>query len=432
MNKRYSGLAAIACTLVMITVTGCSSEEGPSIPSMAPTSTVSVSGSDLILPTVAWEGGPEYWAKFPNASDWTDPSFLPIGIWFNGISTDEEVQWDKDHGINLYVGMWEGTDFGLWERNDVYWVGGKLNNTFKESSKKWPGIFLDDEVDGRFTPAQGLKLLQGMRDAASSSGKFTYANFTQMTIDQDNGISQSAQQDYVNLPDVVSLDQYWYTIPFCDWTPYRGEQYIYPIAESACRTASSYGKATNGLTFRDASDGTLHPRWMFVENLNGSGDTYVRNIAPDQVKGAAMNSIINEARGLMWFNQSLTGPCQTSKALRDAQILGTEFCGYDQIQAMGEVNNLIRSLAPVINTQSYQWTFGNGLDTMLKIYDGYAYIFAMTDGTTGNRTLDLPPGITGKTAEIIGENRTITNTNNQLTDNFASESTYHIYKIESV
>ncbi len=387
------------------------------------------SNGSLSLPRVAWEGGSEYWRKFSNAQRWTDPSFFPIGIWYNQVDTNEQAAWDKAHGINTYAGLWEGTNFSLLERNDMYWLGGKMNSTFKDSSPNWPGVFMDDEVDGRFTAAEGRKLLQGIKDRYAGSGKFMFANYTQMVIGQD--IPKSDQEAYVNLTDAVSMDQYWYTIPFCDWTPYRGTLYADPIPQKTCRTASSYGKAVNSLTIRDAADGKLQPRWMFLENFNGSsGAFHIGYLTPGQVKGAAMNSIINEARGLLWFNQSFSGSCRTSKALRDAQSQGSKFCAYPQMQAMGEVNNLVHSLARVLNTQSYQWTFGTGLDTMLKTHDGYAYIFAMTDGTTGSRTFTLPAGISGKSAEVIGENRTLNLTGTSFSDTFANEYTYHIYKIK--
>ncbi|WP_377973766.1 hypothetical protein [Arthrobacter ulcerisalmonis] len=383
----------------------------------------------LNLPRIPWEGGPDYWKQFPNAKEWTDPSFFPIGIWFNGFSNNAEVQWDKDHGINTYAGMWEGTDFSLFEDNDVYWLGNKLNSTFKDDSPNWPGVLLDDEVDGRFTPSEGIKHLESLKsELVTGQGKFAYANFTQLVIGSDMSIAD--QERYVNLTDAVSVDMYWYTIPFCDWTPYRGTLYADPVDQATCRTASSYGKAVNGMTIRDAADGKLQPRWMFLENLNGlSGQAHVGYIQPGQVKGAAMSSVINEARGLFWFNQSFTGDCQTDGALRLAQVQGTSFCGYPQMQAMGEVNNLIQSLAPVLNTQSYEWTFGQRLDTMLKVSKDSAYIFAMTDGTTGARTFTLPAGIKGTKIDVVGENRSLTVTNGSFSDNFANEYTYHVYKI---
>lgn len=389
----------------------------------------SESDAALALPRIPWEGGSTYWERFANARDWTDPGFFPIGIWYGGVSSDAEVAWDRDHGINFYVGMWEGTDFALFERGGVYWVGDGLNDSFDPASPNWPGVFLDDEVDGRFGVGEGLARLQNGK-ALVPPTQFSYANFSQMVVGPD--LAVDAQERYVNLPDVVSVDMYWYTIPFCDWEDYRGDLYAEPVPAETCRTASSYGRTVTSLTRRDAADDALHPRWMFVENLNGlSGHEHVAYMEPGQVKGAAMNAIIHEARGLVWFNQSLTGPCQTTGALRSAQIEGDAFCGSRQIAAMGEVNRLLHDLAAVINTQSYLWEFGPGLDTMLKTHDGFAYIFAMTDGTAGKRTLQLPPELAdASTVEVWGEDRDITVSHGRFSDEFEAEYTFHIYRVQ--
>ena len=59
---------------------------------------------------------------------------------------------------------------------------------------------------------------------------------------------------------------------------------------------------------------------------------------------------------------------------------------------MTELNRRIRTLAPVLNTQSYVHTFAPGLDTMLKNLDGSSYVFAMpkAGAQPGPRTLRLP------------------------------------------
>ena len=418
-----------ATATATVTVTA-SSTPTPSV-TPTPTATATVTqdppASLLDLPRIAWEGGPDYWAQFPDASDWTDPSFFPIGIWFNGLSTDAQAQWDKAHGINTYVGMDPSTDFALFERNGLYWLGPQRITNAPEHSENWPGVFLADEPDG-VGDASGITILEAAK-AQAPAGKFTYANYTQIVIEND--LAQSISEAYVNFPDAVSADQYFYTTPWCDWSNFRGSARTPPIDQATCRTASSYGKMLDTLTRRDAADGILSPRWGFVENFNGmpSGDQSVYMTA-DQAKGAAMNSIIHEARGLFWFNQSFSGSCRSSAVLRDAQVQGSGWCGSAAVEGMGEVNNLVHALAPVINTQSYQWKFGDGLDTMLKAYDGYAYVFAMTDGTTGSRTFTLPSGISGTSVEVLNEGRTLTVDNGTFSDNFAAENTYHIYRIK--
>ncbi|WP_155976879.1 hypothetical protein [Nocardia sp. 348MFTsu5.1] len=385
----------------------------------------------LSLPRIAWEGGSEYWRQFANASDWTSPDFFPIGLWYGSFDTAEQVRWDQHLGINFYTGgLWKASDFEILKSTGMYWVGGKVNEGFDSSSKNWPGRLTDDEVDGRFpSPAAGRAHLQELEDELRGHGQFLYGNYTQMVVGKDLAVSD--QEKYVNdYTDAVSLDHYLYTNSFCDFDPYRGDQYVNPIPQSTCRTASSYGRMTDSLRARDAADGRLQAIWNFIEVITGVGDekSFVRNIAPAEIKGAAMASVINEARGIVWFQQALGGDCLTTQPLRNAQDQGESFCGKNQVAAMGEINNLLHSLAAVLNTQSYDWDFGSQIDTMLKVIDRQAYIFAMTDGGSGERTFTVPAGLAGS-AEVVGEGRTLEIRDGKFRDSFPVESTYHIYKI---
>ena len=386
------------------------------------------------LPRVAWEGANTYWDGFsvPAAAGWNSPSFYPIGLWYGGISSDDEAAWDKAHGVNFYTGgMWDQTPYSLFADNDVFWVGSEINASFTPASTNWVGRFLDDEVDGRYTPAAGFAYLQGLLDEFPDDGRFVWTNYTQMVISNDMAASDG--ETFVNrFTDAVSLDMYYYGIPFCDLQPYRGDIYITPIVESNCRMASSYGKTMKSLRMRDTADGRLQSLWQFVELFNGGpGVEYVRYITPGELKGAVMSSIINEARGILYFNQSLGGPYQSGNVIRSAQLDPAGLAA-PNVQAAGEVNGQIHALAPIINSQSYEWVFGAGLDTMLKADSTHAYLFAMIDGASspGTRTFTLPAGVTGRAVSVVDENRTLTADGaGVFTDSFAAEYAYHIYKI---
>jgi hypothetical protein len=436
-SGRRGGLALVGSALAIATVagpvTGCTAGgEPPAGLSRPPQIAVSpvVGGRTLELPRIPWEGGPQYWAQYGNARDWADPNFFPIGIWFGNFSTDEHVQFDKSKGINTYIGMWEGTDFGLFARNGVYWLGDGLANQ-DNNSRFNPGVFLDDEVDGRFSPREGFEHLARLR-AKVGKDRFSWANFTQIVIGPDLPLDQ--QERYVNgTADAVSIDMYWYSIPFCDWKPYRGDLYAVPIPAATCRTAHSYGLSQEALRLRDAADGRLQPTWTWVENFNGlSGQDPLPYITGGQLKGAAMATLIHEARALMWFNQSFTGECIAGNVIREAQQDPLSTCGRQyaaNIDAMSEINHLVASLAPVLNTQSYRWSFGEGLDTMLKVHGDSAYVFAMTDGSPGRRALRLPPGVGSGPVEVIGEDRTLEVTNGDFFDDFDQEYSFHVYKV---
>ncbi|MGV9712245.1 hypothetical protein ACWDTI_16470 [Gordonia sp. NPDC003424] len=342
------------------------------------------------------------------------------------------TRWDRSYGINFYTGgLWKNTPFGALQDADMYWVGDRVNSTFDKSSRHWPGQFMDDEVDGRFDPAAGLKHLADLRSELADRRQFLYTNFTRMVVGPD--LPEDVKERYVNtFADVVSLDMYAYTIPFCNdpADTYRGTMFDVPIPLQTCRSSATYGRMTAALRANDALDGKLVPIWNFIDLYGGADNdgNFIRYIRPDELRGAAMASVINEARGIVWFQQSFGGPCKSSQPLRDAQRQGAAFCGNDQLLALREINALLRKMAPVLNTQSYRWSAGSHVQTMLKVKDGKAYLFAMTDGGSGIRTFTVPEGLSGK-AEVIGEGRQISINDRHFSDMFATESTYHLYEI---
>lgn len=423
--------------VTLMLCTACTTETAtPTKPSASETSAGPMEmGTLLKLPLVAWEGGAEFWSKFPKTSraGWDKDTFFPVVLWYNGISTDEEAVYDKSLGFNSYIGMSDTTPYRLFEDNDVFWIGPPLNESFTSDSKNWVGNFLDDEVDGRFAPEEGHSVIRKAKKDLAGSQRFDYANYTQIVMGQD--MKKHDSEKFVNeYTDVASIDMYWYTVPFCDWQPSPIE-YITPVDAINCRTASSYGKTMDSLRTRDQTDGKLQRMWQFVELLNGGpGDDqkFIANITPGELQGAVMNSLIHEARGLVYFNQSLNGNCTGGSLVRQTMV-DPGFCAKDQVAAAGVINNRIKDLAPVLNSQSYDFNFGEGLDTMLKAKDGYAYIFAMIDDnpTPGTRTFSMPPELRNKPIEVLYENRRLnSNAAGVFTDDFEAEYSYHIYKVK--
>ena len=68
---------------------------------------------------------------------------------------------------------------------------------------------------------------------------------------------------------------------------------------------------------------------------------------------------------------------------------------------------------------------------MLKVHDGSAYVFAMVDGSQGpgERTLRLPRGVDGTTAEVLFEDRSLPVADGVVADTFAEEYTWHVYRV---
>ena len=228
--------------------------------------------------------------------------------------------------------------------------------------------------------------------------------------------------------DAVSVDQYSYSVPQCDWTE-NWSRYIIDISKDTCRTAHSYGVMVDALSARDAANGRRQAVFNSIENTSPYRATKDHHdVSGAQIEGAAMSSSIHGARGIVWFNQQFEGSCSSGNFFRRAQVEPSG-CAAANTAAARHVNRLVQQLAPVLNTQSSAWRFGDRVDTMLKVKDGYAYVFAMTDGTSGTRTFTLPGGLRGGSVEVVGEGRTLPISSGRFSDTFAHEWSYHVYRV---
>ncbi|SDI66232.1 hypothetical protein [Nonomuraea jiangxiensis] len=394
------------------------------------------------LGRVPWEGGPAYYAKFPAtaAAGWTKDSFFPIGVWYESVITQDDVDKDRAAGINTYVELTETSDMALIRNNGMFAIPSKplpghgaetVAWLITDEADMWAGPG-DDGWTGNF-PGQGplcipddphkercgYTVMKTLKERLpKGDGRPHYANYGKgVMIWQNDAQAGRFVNDYT---DLVSLDVYWYTSHYaCQ----DAEGWL-NIPQEQCRLSANYGSLLDRQRKLDAADGERQPIYAFVE-VGWPAPEDTRGIEPEQVKGAVMNSIIHEARGVIYFNHSFGGPCQTQHALRDA-------CGARTRPAVTEVNAQLRQLAPVLNTQSLDYySFGQGLDTMLKEHQGSYYVFAMLKRGVqpGVRSFRLPGGLSPSKVEVLFENREVPVSGGSFSDSFAKEYSYHIYKI---
>ena len=418
--------------------TTSSAAPSPSATSTAPKPPAD--GAALSLPRVPWEGGPSYYSKFSavNSAEWDDPDFFPIGVWYESINSQADVDKDKSAGLNTYVMVTNGSDMDLVERAGMHaMTTEKRGDTGGETT----GWIINDEVDmwagpgnGTWTgkyPGEGdicttkescgYDVMKRLSDRLpTGDDRMRYANFGKgvMFWETDKEAAQFVN-DYTS---VVSNDIYWYTDPNVCSSASEGPSI--GITSATCRRAANYGLTMDTMRKLDGADGKRQPVYAFVEVGHPFTEADAPTISADQISGAVVNSLIHEARGILYFNHNFGGDCISQHVLRDS-------CGKAVRPGVTELNKRIAGLAPVLNTQSYQWQFNPKLDTMLKAHDGSYYVFAMPGrtGGTGEQKLTLPPGLSGAKAEVLFENRTVPVGAGGITDTFAQEFSYHIYKI---
>ncbi|MCR2793564.1 DUF4082 domain-containing protein [Microbacterium sp. zg.Y625] len=381
-------------------------------------------GSVLDLPQEAWWGGAQYYSRFDKASaaGWDEDTFFPIAVFFG---KPEHAGSLAAIGVNTYMGaehdgspLTSITNEGISVLAQNEWTPAEVSN-----NARVVGWHVSDECEmgysdcteeserGRLAAQQGF-----VSDFRSrNDGRFLQANF-------GNGVlgtywAPTTMDEHVALMDVTSVDKYAYTSPHVqDLLPTSP---AWPAGKEPA-SSGAYGWLQDQMeTF--ASPAASRPNWVFIETaepyLSEAGAT---SMTGQQIEGAVWNSIIHGAAGIAYFQHNSNGICGNYSLVECGETLRAE---------VKAINAEVTALAPVINSPSYRWDFGPGLETTLKARDGYAYIIAMTDGGTGSRSLELPAGVDGSVIEVIGEDRTLAAVDGTVVDTFTAEHDHHIYRL---
>ena len=373
------------------------------------------------------DGGVGYYGRFasplPSGAD-----FFPIGTWGSYDLTQANVSSDKAAGVNMYV--WTGSTSDNSNLVNVRSAGMYAIHSvddqaaFSSRGSESVGWMLADEIDMQQANAAGAVTARqtlASKRARVPDGRAVYNNYGKGVAFWN---SDSDAEQYVNdFQDLVSMDVYWHTDPGGACTQWEGGalmDYSRALTEQECRRSSNYGWNVDRLRELDAMDGQRKPIWNFVE-LGcpfSNGDC----ITPDQVRSAVWHSIIAGARGVVYFNHSFGGSCQTHHVLRSS-------C-YTAIRSMvTSVDAQIKQLATVINSpfaDGYA-SSGSGVRVMAKKGpDGY-YVFA---GSTQAASQTAAIAVkTGTSATVLGENRSVPIVGGLISDTFADSNAIHIYKI---
>ena len=198
---------------------------------------------------------------------------------------------------------------------------------------------------------------------------------------------------------------------------------IYPVNSNVVGITNNLWYVAKGMDSIIAwSANSNKPMWTWIETTK-INTTSAGKPSPSQVKSEVWMALIHGARGIGYFTHSWNPNYVSGAVLLDTPM----------VSSITIINNQIRALASVLNSPNiigYSTVSSNTavpIDIMSKKYGGYNYIFsvAMRSGNT-TATFHVASGIS---VEVIGENRSITITGGQFSDNFSSYGV-HLYKIK--
>lgn len=389
-----------------------STTTNPSTPTPSPTGTSGPARLRGVDGGLGWYG--QWGGGLPTAD-----TFFPIGVWFESVLSQGDVDKDKQAGLNTYVELTNNTNFTLARNNGMFIISDQHSNA------NLHGHLLDDEADMVYGPA-GADRLRQQALSLPNDNKMAYTNvgkgvlFWQSDTDAARFMNLT---DRYGRPVLMSYDTYWMTdLDACQAS--QGGHLLglnRDLTGPECQLAANYGRSIDRLRALDAGH---DPVWGFVE-VGRPGTTAPRAITPAETRAATWSTLIHGARGVIYFNHSFSGPCQTQHALRES-------CYAAQRAMVTTTNQQITRMAPVLNAPFADNVFTvSGLtDASVKWYDGHFYVLAGANTASGSLTTFRAPCVGDATVTVLDENRTIPMTGGAFVDGFADGNAVHLYRID--
>ena len=370
------------------------------------------------------DGGLGYYGRFTNALP-SKPSYFPIGVWFESVVSQRDINMDRDVGLNTYVVLTANSNLGLVRRSGMkaFLQHGEWTPD-RGAGSQTAGWELRDEIDMQMSPDAGYAELQRIKRTLPADRRLRYNNFGKGVVFWENN---SEAGRYVNAVDLPSTDIYWFSDNnVCDsseggrlFSAGRRE-----LTDAECHRASNYGAQVRRVR-RLVSPRGSRPVWTFIEIGHPASEDHWPSITPPQIRAAVWHSLIAGARGITYFNHSFGGPCRTQHALRDP-------CYARARAAVKATNRQINALAPVLNAPfvTSRWRRSRATKAMVKWQGGHFYVFAASAqnvASTGSFSIRC---VGNATARVLGENRRIPVRRGSFADSFADGNAVHIYRID--
>jgi hypothetical protein len=383
------------------------------------------------------DGGPTYHAQFSNPLPST-PGFFPIAVWGSYNHTQANIDLDKAAGLNTYVWAADSSFMANIRANGMKVVQAQENRA--NMGTETAGWMLADEIDMQQGPGSGDTTLQNIMNSLPQDSRFRYTNYGKGVLAWESDPEASG---FINFPGLhlASADMYFWTdlsrvCSFSEggmlWDHNGLLSSPRTLTTAECRGSWNYGYIVDRMRYLDGLAGGTSPQqrkpiWAFVElgwPFTESASQGGRAIQPAEVRSAVWHSVIAGARGIIYFQHSFGGPCQTHHVLRDS-------C-YTAIRTeVTTINQRLQALAPVLNAPFADGyvTASSGIRAMAKKGpDGAYYVFAGVTQAGTNQTATFTVAA-GTTVDVLYEGRTLTVRGGQFTDPFADINTVHIYKI---
>lgn len=198
--------------------------------------------------------------------------------------------------------------------------------------------------------------------------------------------------------------------------------YLYPVNSAEEEVQGKLWYMAKGIDSLHAWSNRQKPAWCWIETTRIS-DKSLKGPTPEEVRAEVWMALVHGARGFGYFCHSFVGETVPDALLRDTNMT----------RMVRSINEQVTALAPVLNspdTRGYARVRSSNpevpVDILTKRAKKINYIFAVA--MRGQATSTTFYVKSGKTVEVLGENRAIHIRKGKFTDAFAGYGV-HLYRI---
>jgi hypothetical protein len=362
-------------------------------------------GCSAALPVDIYQNG------FPNEN-----GFFPLAVWMQSPARAARY---KEMGINVFVGLWEGPTeaqlaalakydmFAVAEQNDV-----GLRSVNRHLIKAW---MQQDEPDN--AQPIGLGLYGRCIPATQVVGRSREIKSKDPTRPVMINFGQGLANEYWKGRGPCNGDMKYYDVAIEDADILSFD--IYPVGSSTPQVKGKLEYVARGVTNLEQRATPQQSVWNAIETIALDPNTPV---TPAQVRSEVWMSLIHGSRGIVYF------VTEFAPTFREDGI----FRHPDVVQEVTKTNQLIKALAPIINSPSVPGkltvTSQVPIATMVKEYEGSMYIFAVAMRSENTSALFRTSRVADGYAEVLDERRNVTISKGSFTDSFGGYSV-HLYRI---
>lgn len=355
-------------------------------------------GGSAFVPVVTGEGSPrlrqpdgsgQAAVSYEGAPPLSTPTFFPVAVWFESVQSPDDIARDRAAGLNTYLELTADSDVELARADgmrvitsgtpsgaDGYLLPDEVDMWAGPGSADWTGSYPGEgDICDPAGAACGWTVIDRLAEKLPDS-TYVWGQFGKGVTMWE---STDEARQFVNGPaDGVSADLYWFTDPNICGASEGGVMLgvAGAVPEDECRRASNYGLTVDKVRSLVAPAGSK-PVWVFVEVGHPFTEDDAPTIGANQIADAVWSGVMHGAQGVVYFNHSFGGSCESQHVLRDD-------CGSTVRDTVTEVNEALADHAALLHAPFADGiaVATGGLDASVKLLDGRLVVLA---GRTGNQ-----------------------------------------------